>query len=100
MSVVSITQVGILVRTRSAVRKPRTAACFGARANAAVGAQDNPSMYTNPLQFEIQYECTQHLQHGAQQPHRVSRLGLSNARRHNAARARARARPGAASGAC
>jgi hypothetical protein len=22
-------------------------------------------MYTNPLQFEIQYECTQHLQHGA-----------------------------------
>ena len=22
-------------------------------------------MYTNPLQFEIQYECTQHLEHGA-----------------------------------
>lgn len=22
-------------------------------------------MYTNPLQFEIQYECVQHLQHGA-----------------------------------
>jgi hypothetical protein len=22
-------------------------------------------MYTNPLQFEIQYECTEHLIHGA-----------------------------------
>ena len=32
-------------------------------------------MYTNPLQFEIQYECSQHLQHGAQRVRRVSRLG-------------------------
>ena len=31
-------------------------------------------MYTNPLQFEIQYECTQHLQHGARPARRGAPL--------------------------
>ena len=26
--------------------------------------QDNPQMFSNPLQFEIQYECLQDLQNG------------------------------------
>ena len=31
----------------------------------AVDVLDNPTLFTNPLQFEIQYECLHELQHGA-----------------------------------
>jgi hypothetical protein len=30
--------------------------------------QDNPSRFTNPLQFEIQYECLTSLQEGTRVP--------------------------------
>lgn len=31
----------------------------------AVDVLDNPTLFTNPMQFEIQYECLHELQHGA-----------------------------------
>ncbi len=31
----------------------------------AVNVLDNPTYFTNPMQFEIQYECLHDLQHGA-----------------------------------
>jgi hypothetical protein len=31
----------------------------------AINVLDNPTLFVNPFQFEIQYECTQDLQHGA-----------------------------------
>lgn len=30
----------------------------------SVRVLDNPAPFTNPLQFEIQYECLHHLKHG------------------------------------
>ena len=81
MSVVSITQVAILVRfAHAAKRGKQLRAAFACLPPCA--PQDNPSMYTNPLQFEIQYECVQHLQHGAPLPPfaLLPPLGLSNAR--------------------
>ena len=30
----------------------------------AINVLDNPTLFVNPFQFEIQYECLQDLQHG------------------------------------
>ena len=30
----------------------------------AITVLDNPTLFVNPFQFEIQYECIQDLQHG------------------------------------
>ena len=35
----------------------------------AVNVLDNPTLFVNPFQFEIQYECLQDLQHGEGQKH-------------------------------
>ena len=57
MAAVGITEVTILARRpRSCLRSPRLT---------RLAAQDNPSLATNPIQFEIVYECTQDLVHGA-----------------------------------
>lgn len=34
----------------------------------AVNVLDNPTYFTNPMQFEIQYECLHDLRHGARPP--------------------------------
>lgn len=31
----------------------------------AINVLDNPTLFVNPFQFEIQYECLQDLEHGA-----------------------------------
>lgn len=68
MAAVSIISVNVLVRLfhpRRAKQEPGAAPPPSRPLKPAPPCQDNPSLYTNPLQFEIQYECSQSLQHGA-----------------------------------
>eukprot|EP00959_Pyramimonas_sp_CCMP1952_P011725 246594-Pyramimonas_sp.AAC.1 len=71
MSAVNVTQVAILVRSvrlveshRQIVRRVLRTVAGIARllSDRFVCQQDNPSRFTNPLQFEIQYECLNDLQ--------------------------------------
>lgn len=60
MAAVTITSVNVLVRSGCA--PPRR---HSASPPASHPPQDNPSVYTNPLQFEVQYECLFPLANGA-----------------------------------
>lgn len=50
----------------------------------SVNVLDNPALFVNPFQFEIQYECLQDLQHG--EPPKIAPRGpYLSGKRANAA---------------
>ena len=50
----------------------------------SVNVLDNPALFVNPFQFEIQYECLQDLQHG-ERPRTAPREPYLSEKRANAA---------------